>query len=109
MQSAFCIGVLTEEPCRLSAPIMSLPQDGGTENAMDRKIRDILNGREENYIFPFYWQRGDHTHLIPEQMKRIYSSGCRAVCVESRPHPDFCGESWWRDFGLILQEAKSWA
>ena len=85
---------------------MSLPQDGGTENAMDRKIRDILNGREENYIFPFYWQRGDHTHLIPEQMKRIYSSGCRAVCVESRPHPDFCGESWWRDFGLILQEAK---
>lgn len=73
---------------------------------MDSRLKDIFDGREENYLFPFYWQHGDHRHLIPEQVQRIYDSGCRALCVESRPHPDFCGESWWADFALILSEAK---
>ncbi|MBQ9116774.1 MAG: glycosyl transferase family 2 [Clostridia bacterium] len=73
---------------------------------MDNRLFDVLNGKEENYLLPFYWQRGDHTHLIPEQIERIYRSGCRALCVESRPHPDFVGESWWRDMDIILAEAK---
>ncbi len=73
---------------------------------MDKKLIDILNGNEENYILPFYWQRGDHTDSIPQQMQMIFDSGCGAVCIESRPHPDFCGEKWWRDMDIILQEAK---
>ena len=73
---------------------------------MDRKLCDILSGKEENYLLPFYWQRGDHTDTIPEEMQMIYDSGCRAVCVESRPHPDFVGEGWWRDMDIILAEAK---
>ena len=73
---------------------------------MDKRLSEILNGKEENYLFPFYWQRGDHTHLIPEQIQRIYDSGCRAFCVESRPHPDFVGEGWWRDMDIILAEAQ---
>ncbi|MBQ3571852.1 MAG: hypothetical protein IJA15_03375 [Clostridia bacterium] len=59
---------------------------------MDRRLQEVLSGKYANYLYPFYWQRGDHTHLIPQQIKRIYDSGCRAFCVESRPHPDFCGE-----------------
>ena len=73
---------------------------------MDRKLYDILNGKEDNYLLPFYWQRGDHTDTIPQEMQMIYDSGCRAVCVESRPHPDFVGEGWWRDMDIILAEAK---
>jgi len=73
---------------------------------MDQRLSDILNGKEENYLLPFYWQRGDHTSLIPEQIQRIYDSGCRAFCVESRPHPDFVGEGWWRDMDIILSEAE---
>ena len=73
---------------------------------MDKKLCDILNGREANYLLPFYWQRGDHTDTIPQEMQMIYDSGCRAVCVESRPHPDFAGEGWWRDMDIILAEAK---
>lgn len=73
---------------------------------MDKRLSEILNNQEENYLFPFYWQRGDHTQLIPQQIQRIYDSGCRAFCVESRPHPDFVGETWWRDMDLILAEAK---
>ncbi len=73
---------------------------------MDKRLQEVLNDNYGNYLYPFYWQRGDHTHLIPEQIKRIYDSGCRAFCVESRPHPDFCGEGWWRDMDIILAEAK---
>ncbi len=73
---------------------------------MNRWLNDILHGREDNYMLPFYWQHGDHYEKIPEQIGRIRSSGCRALCVESRPHPDFCGETWWRDMDRILAEAE---
>jgi len=38
---------------------------------MDKKLQDVLNDNYGNYLYPFYWQRGDHTHLIPEQIERI--------------------------------------
>lgn len=73
---------------------------------MDKRLSDVLCHKEGNYLLPFYWQHGDHYERIPEQIKRIYDSGCRALCVESRPHPDFVGDTWWRDMDLILKEAK---
>ena len=73
---------------------------------MYTRLDDVLNGREGNYLLPFYWQHGDHYETIPEEVERIYASGARALCVESRPHKDFCGESWWRDMDLILAESK---
>ena len=73
---------------------------------MDKRLQEVLSDNYGNYLYPFYWQRGDHTHLIPQQIKRIYDSGCRAFCVESRPHPEFCGDGWWRDMDIILAEAK---
>ena len=73
---------------------------------MDKRLNDILCGKEANYLLPFYWQHGDHTQLIPEQIQRIYDSGCRAFCVEARPHPDFLGEGWWRDMDIIFEEAQ---
>ena len=73
---------------------------------MNRWLADILNGTEDNYMLPFYWQHGDHYEKIPEQVASIYNSGCRALCVESRPHRDFCGETWWRDMDLIISEAE---
>jgi len=73
---------------------------------MDKKLYDVLRDKEDNYLFPFYWQHGNHTDRIPEQIQRIYDSGCKALCVESRPHPDFLGESWWRDMDIILEEAE---
>lgn len=73
---------------------------------MDLRLKEVINGKENNYLMPFYWQHGDHTEKIPEQIQTIYDSGCRAFCVESRPHPDFAGEGWWRDMDIILAEAK---
>lgn len=72
----------------------------------DSRLRDVLENREENYVFPFYWQHGDHYERIPSQVDQIFRSGCRALCVEARPHPDFCKDGWWRDMDLILSECE---
>ena len=73
---------------------------------MYQRLKDILNGKGENYLLPFYWQHGDHRQTIPREVERIYESGARAFCVESRPHRDFVGDSWWADMDIILHEAK---
>ena len=69
-------------------------------------LKDVLSGNEDNALLPFYWQHGDHTEKIPHQIERIAQSGCRAFCVEARPHKDFVGKGWWRDMDLILSEAQ---
>ena len=73
---------------------------------MDQRLQDVLKGKEDHYILPFYWQYGGHTHLIPQQIQEIYDSGIRAFCVESKNHPDFIGPGWWQDMDLILSEAE---
>lgn len=66
------------------------------------RLMDVLQGKEDNYILPFFWQHGESKELLEEGMQRIYDSGIKAVCVESRPHPDFVGEGWWRDLDIIM-------
>ena len=73
---------------------------------MNKRISDVLSGKEDNYMLPFYWQHGDHREKIPEQVERIYKSGCCALCVESRPHKDFCGPGWWADMDIIISECE---
>ena len=70
------------------------------------RLQDILYRREDNYLLPFYWQHGTHRDRIPAQVQRIYESGCRALCVESRPHKDFGGPDWWADMDIILDECE---
>lgn len=59
-----------------------------------------------NYIFPFLWMRGEPEEIIREEIERIYECGIRAVCVEARPHDDFCGPGWWHDMDIVIGEAK---
>ena len=59
-----------------------------------------------NHLFPFFWQHGEEEEVLVEYVEKIYQSGMRAVCVESRPHPDFIGEQWWTDLGIIIRECQ---
>lgn len=61
---------------------------------------------ENNYILPFLWMRGEEESILREEMEKIYECGIRAVCVEARPHDDFCGPGWWHDMDIIIDEAK---
>lgn len=79
------------------------------EVTMNQKIEKLLNGKGSNYILPFFWQHGEDEAILRDYMKAIHSAGIGAVCVESRPHPDFCGPKWWEDMDVILEEAKKYA
>lgn len=70
------------------------------------RLLDNLRQKEENYILPFYWQHGENREELLEGLKAIYNSGIHAVCLESRPHPDFLGEKWWMDVEFLMEEAK---
>ena len=73
---------------------------------MNQTISDLLQGNSGDYIFPFFWQHGEEEDKIRKMMEVIFEAGCKSVCIESRPHPDFCGEKWWKDMDVILDEAR---
>lgn len=70
------------------------------------RLTDVLENKMDNYIFPFLWLHGEDKQTLLNNIHKIYNSGIKAFCLESRPHPDFLGDSWWRDLDLIFNEAK---
>lgn len=73
---------------------------------MEKRLLEVLENRGGNYILPFFWQHGETRELLEEGMEKIHDSGIGAVCVESRPHPDFLGDKWWQDMDIIMEKAK---
>ena len=73
---------------------------------MNDAISNLLSGKAENHILPFFWQHGEDEDTLREYVRVMDEANCHAFCVESRPHPDFCGEKWWRDMDVILEEAR---
>lgn len=71
------------------------------------RLKEVLCGKENNYLYPFLWLHGADSNTLEDYIDHIYQSGCRAFCVESRPHPDFLGEKWWRDMDILLRKAQS--
>ncbi len=61
---------------------------------------------ELNRVFPFLWIHGEEEATYRKMVNVIHDANMRAFCVEARPHPDFAGEQWWRDLGIILDEAE---
>ena len=59
-----------------------------------------------NHIFPFLWMRGEEESILREELSKIRECGISAVCVEARPHDDFCGPGWWHDMDIVLDEAR---
>lgn len=71
------------------------------------RLQEVLYGKESNYLYPFLWLHGTDRNTLEDYVEHIYQSGCRAFCVESRPHPDFLGEKWWNDMDILLNKAQS--
>ena len=73
---------------------------------MDRRLQDDLKEKQHNYIAPFLWLQGEDDELIINEIEKIYNCGIRSICLESRVHKDFCGEGWWQNVELILEECR---
>lgn len=71
-----------------------------------KKLNEVLENKEDNYILPFFWQHGEDEETLRDYMKNIDEAGIKAVCIESRPHPDYVGAKWWRDMDIIMDEAR---
>jgi hypothetical protein len=74
---------------------------------MNQRLRDVLSGKGGNYLMPFFWQHGESEKTIRQYMGIIQGCGIGAVCIESRPHPDFCGPRWWATMDVIMEEARN--
>lgn len=72
---------------------------------MSNRIKEAIHDQNGNYILPFFWMHGAKEEVIRELMGKVYDAGIRAVCLESRPHPDYVGERWWQDVDVVLDEA----
>ena len=71
-----------------------------------KRLDEILEGREDSYILPFLWLKGEDNDKIRREIDRISECGIRQICVESRPHPDFAGQGWWENLDCVMEEAK---
>lgn len=74
---------------------------------MDKKLLEVLNGEQGNYILPFFWLHGENEEALATELEKIRQSGIREVCVESRPHEGFGGPAWWADMDFIMSKAES--
>lgn len=73
---------------------------------MNDRIKEAFHNQGDNYILPFFWMHGAEEPVLRELMGKVYDVGIKAVCLESRPHPDYVGEQWWHDVDIILDEAQ---
>lgn len=73
---------------------------------MDKRLTEVLEGKGDNYLFPFMWLHEGGREGLPGRIQKIWDSGCRAFCVESRPHEGFGKQEWWDDMTVILEEAR---
>lgn len=73
---------------------------------MNERLEQALSGHPGNHLMPFFWQQGASEETLRDYMEQMDRSGIGAVCVESRPHPDFAGPRWWHDMDIIMEEAR---
>ncbi|MBR6771955.1 MAG: hypothetical protein IKM29_01040 [Clostridia bacterium] len=73
---------------------------------IDKRLCEVLENKNSDYNMPFLWMKGEERSLISRELNKIYDCGIRGVCVESRPHEEFCRDQWWGDMELILDTCK---
>ncbi len=73
---------------------------------MTNALLENLEGKTPDAMAPFLWLHWEADGDIVAEIQKIYETGIRAICIESRTHEDFCGDGWWEDVALILQECQ---
>ena len=57
----------------------------------NNRLEQVLQGKEGNTIYPFFWMHGEDHEVLREELDKIYDCNIRGICIEARPHPDFGG------------------
>ncbi len=71
-----------------------------------KNLEQILNNEAPSHLYPFFWQKGQSNEIIAEYIDQMYAQGIRNFCIESRPHPEFLEDGWWKTMDLIIEKAQ---
>lgn len=74
---------------------------------MMKSIEQNLNHANPSMLYPFFWQHGESNEMIEDYIEKMKEQKIDHFCVESRTHPDFMKEDWWRTMDCILEQAKA--
>lgn len=69
-------------------------------------INRVLSEKYDNHILPFLWMHGESKKTIHRYITKIADAGIGAVCLESRPHPEYLQDKWWYDVEIVLDECR---
>ncbi len=72
---------------------------------MSRLASILSHQKVTGYIVPLFWQHGEPFDRILEEIDQMHANDIGGFILESRPHPDFLGESWWSNLRFTLMEA----
>ena len=75
-------------------------------NSKMKNLEEILNNEAPSHLYPFFWQKGQSSEKIAEYMDQMYAQGIRNFCIESRPHPEFLEDGWWKTMDMIIEKAQ---
>ena len=71
-----------------------------------KRLQDVYQGTNPGYLTPLFWTHGEEESVMRHMIGQMHDQGIDEFVLESRPHPDFLGEQWWRDVDIVLDEAK---
>ncbi len=71
-----------------------------------KRLSEVVNRTAPGYLIPLFWIRGEEESVLRHMIGQMHDGGIEEFVVESRPHPDYLGERWWRDVDIVLDEAK---
>lgn len=71
-----------------------------------KQIESVVSNNYPHNLYPFFWQKGQSEEVITEYIEKMYEQGIHDFCVESRPHPEFLEEGWWKLMDHMIAEAK---
>lgn len=69
-------------------------------------VDQLQQGKLNNHLLPFLWVHGEDEATYRKMIGVIQDANIGAFCVEARPHGGFCGNQWWHDMDVILDEAE---
>lgn len=71
-----------------------------------KRLQDVLQNVQDNYLYPFFWQHGEDLDVLKDYLDKMNEQGIYNACIESRPHPEFMEEGWWKTMDFLVEEAK---
>lgn len=69
-------------------------------------LNELKQDSFASHLWPFFWQHGEDNEVLGDYLDAMQSQGLSRFCVESRPHPEFLKEGWWKTMDFLVEEAR---